>query len=43
MSILQMSFSGAVLILIVLVLRALTMNRLPRIHFLFCGELCYFV
>ena len=34
MSILQMSFSGAVLILIILVLRALTMNRLPKDTFL---------
>lgn len=34
MSIVQMSFSGAVLILAVVVLRALAMNRLPKDTFL---------
>ena len=32
MSLLQMSFSGAILILAIVVIRALAINRLPKIN-----------
>ena len=42
MSLLQMSFSGAVLILVVIIIRTLAINRLPKITFLILWEIVLF-